>query len=242
MIDDNKEFHPVSNIFPLMDQDALQDLTDDIRENGLLEPIWLHPDGRIIDGRNRYLACLETGYTPQYRTWDGTGSLVAFVAGMNKEKLESMSASQRACAAAEACQLLQQAKKDYYLEKKRWLCAARAAFAPGTRQPCIVCRGYESVTHAHHVFPLEIQFDRGIKEPIQEFIWLCPNHHAAIHLIIRGLIANKCVSLKGFPPEEQDLLQKEAVSFVHLCFDATGKVKKMIEQDAKVADLARRYP
>jgi len=79
----NKEFHEVANIFPMMQGDEFDALKNDIEANGLREPIWLHQDGRIIDGRNRYLACCELSIEPTYRTWNGSGSLVAFVVSLN---------------------------------------------------------------------------------------------------------------------------------------------------------------
>ena len=69
--------------FPEMSPDEFGALVADIRENGLLEPIWLCGDGRIIDGRNRYRACQEADVEPEYRTYTGDGSLVSFVVGLN---------------------------------------------------------------------------------------------------------------------------------------------------------------
>jgi len=54
------EFHPFANVFPLLDGDDLGTLTEDIRENGQREPVILY-DGKILDGRNRYRACVELG-------------------------------------------------------------------------------------------------------------------------------------------------------------------------------------
>jgi site-specific DNA-methyltransferase (adenine-specific) len=83
---EKREFHPVANIFPLMSGDEFESLTDDIRANGLREAIWLHQDGRIIDGRNRYRACEVAAVEPEYRTLTAPVSLVAFVSSMNLKR------------------------------------------------------------------------------------------------------------------------------------------------------------
>ncbi len=72
------EFHPVTEIFPLMQGEQYDQLVQDIRDNDLREAIWLH-EGQIIDGRNRYRACLDAGVEPRFRTWNGKGSLMQFV-------------------------------------------------------------------------------------------------------------------------------------------------------------------
>ena len=48
--------HPLAEIFPLLDDKALQDLADDIKQNGQQTPI-LACRGTIVDGRNRLKAC-----------------------------------------------------------------------------------------------------------------------------------------------------------------------------------------
>ena len=53
----NRKYHEVADIFPMMSGDEYEALKVDIAENGQREPIWLHSDGRIIDGRNRHRAC-----------------------------------------------------------------------------------------------------------------------------------------------------------------------------------------
>jgi hypothetical protein len=62
-------------------------LKEDIRTNGLLEPVWLHPESHtIVDGRNRHRACVELGISPKFRYWDGKGSLVGFVVSLNLKR------------------------------------------------------------------------------------------------------------------------------------------------------------
>jgi len=94
------EFHPVAAIFPMMSDLEFSGLTDDIKAHGLREPVWLHTDGRIVDGRNRYLACRQAGVTPSFRTYDGDDShLAAFVVSLNLHR-RHLNESQRAMVAA----------------------------------------------------------------------------------------------------------------------------------------------
>lgn len=54
------EFHPLANLFPLIEGQAFADLVADVKANGLLDKVVLL-DGKILDGRNRYRAALEAG-------------------------------------------------------------------------------------------------------------------------------------------------------------------------------------
>lgn len=57
--------HDAANIFPMMDELRLNELAQDIKKNGLQIEIELL-DGKIIDGRNRYKACLIAGVEPSF--------------------------------------------------------------------------------------------------------------------------------------------------------------------------------
>lgn len=59
------EIHDAANIFPMMDGNSLDELAADIKANGQQIEIELL-DGKIIDGRNRYKACLIAGVEPLF--------------------------------------------------------------------------------------------------------------------------------------------------------------------------------
>ncbi len=96
----NLELHEVANIFPEMNPTEFNDLKEDIKKNGLLEPIWLY-QGKIIDGRHRYRACQELGIEPRIREWLGNGGLMAFVISLNLKR-RHLTQEQKAFAALNA--------------------------------------------------------------------------------------------------------------------------------------------
>jgi ParB-like chromosome segregation protein Spo0J len=103
MPEDN--FHPLANLFPSPSGDDFTALVDDVRANGLREPIWRHKDGRIIDGRTRWRACQEAGIACPSKEYQGNDeSLLAFVVSMNVHR-RHLDASQRAMIAAELATL-----------------------------------------------------------------------------------------------------------------------------------------
>ena len=62
--------HPICLLIPSADEDELQNLTDDIRAHGLIDPIVLF-EGMILDGRNRAAACERAGVAPRYAQFGG---------------------------------------------------------------------------------------------------------------------------------------------------------------------------
>jgi hypothetical protein len=77
------KFHPLAGIFPLMEGAEFDALVADIKANGLHYPIILY-DGKILDGRNRYRACLAAGFEPAVRNGDNwIGDPASFVISRN---------------------------------------------------------------------------------------------------------------------------------------------------------------
>jgi ParB-like chromosome segregation protein Spo0J len=64
--------HPAAELFPMLAEHQLKELADDIRDRGLLEPVWIvEHDGAdvILDGRNRWQACVLAGVEPITRRY-----------------------------------------------------------------------------------------------------------------------------------------------------------------------------
>lgn len=89
--------HPVAAMFPMMTEDELEDLADDIEANGLIHPIVLDREGQIADGRNRYEACRRRQIAPQFTTLDPDADPVAYVLSANVTR-RHLSKGQRAMA------------------------------------------------------------------------------------------------------------------------------------------------
>lgn len=99
---DKIEFHELANIFPLMEGAEFDALVRDIKENGLIEPIYLYK-GKIIDGRNRYLACQKAGVKPRFEEYTGS-SLIDFVISKNLHR-RHLNESQRGVIASKIANL-----------------------------------------------------------------------------------------------------------------------------------------
>jgi N6-adenosine-specific RNA methylase IME4 len=89
--------HPLCELFPAIEGAAFDDLVTSIKEDGQREPIVLFDD-QILDGRNRYRACLEAHVEPRFTSYVGTDP-VRFVLATNVHR-RHLNESQRAMIAA----------------------------------------------------------------------------------------------------------------------------------------------
>ena len=93
------ELHPLCTLFPRVDGAEFDALVADVKANGLRQPIVLH-DGMILDGGNRYRACVEAGVKPSFVKFDGD-NLVSFVLSANLHR-RHLSTGQQAAIVASA--------------------------------------------------------------------------------------------------------------------------------------------
>jgi ParB-like chromosome segregation protein Spo0J len=94
------QFHPVAEVFPLMNDEELDQLAEDIKLFGQREPILLF-ENQIVDGRNRYLACEQRGITPIVVEYAGSAEeLIQLAISLNLRR-RHLSEAQRAMAAGQ---------------------------------------------------------------------------------------------------------------------------------------------
>jgi hypothetical protein len=120
------QFHEVANIFPMMTPEEFKGLVDDIRVSGQLDPIWIYQN-KIIDGRNRYNACLELQIEPKTSEWDGNGDLVSFVVSKNLKRRQ-LTPSQLAMVAARIKHIFEAGAKER-------MTSGVNQYSPGAKRP-----------------------------------------------------------------------------------------------------------
>lgn len=96
---ESHDLHPLCTLFPRMSGSEFDALVHDISVNGLRQPIITH-GGMILDGGNRYRACIEAGVAPKFVKFDGE-NLVSFVLSANLHR-RHMSPGQQAAIVASA--------------------------------------------------------------------------------------------------------------------------------------------
>lgn len=92
------QFHEIANVWPMLDNEKLSELVDDIKLNGLINPIWTF-EGKILDGRNRFRACLIAQVKPVFKEYIGDEP-TAFAVSLN-DKRRHMNKGSLAAVAAE---------------------------------------------------------------------------------------------------------------------------------------------
>ncbi len=104
------DLHPACELFPKLGDSDLHELANNIKENGLIDPIVLL-DGKVLDGRNRLAACEIAGVTPRFKEFEGEGSPLAWVVATNLYR-RHLTPSQRAVVAFDLLPMLEVEAKE----------------------------------------------------------------------------------------------------------------------------------
>jgi N6-adenosine-specific RNA methylase IME4 len=102
------ETHEYADLFPMMQGTELLELTEDIRTHGLNQPIVLY-ENKILDGRNRYVACREANVKPAFKEYEGSAPLEWVISGNLHRR--HLSVSQRAALSIDLLPLLEEKAK-----------------------------------------------------------------------------------------------------------------------------------
>lgn len=92
------QLHPLCTLFPRIVGAEFEALKSDIATNGLRQPIVVHK-GMILDGGNRYRACIEVGAEPHTVEFDG-GNIVSYVLSANLHRRHMTQGQQAAIVAS----------------------------------------------------------------------------------------------------------------------------------------------
>jgi ParB-like chromosome segregation protein Spo0J len=110
------EFHEAACIFPMMSDQEIDSLSQDIAANGLQVPVEIF-NGQIIDGRNRWMACLKAGVDAETIEID-VDDPVAYVLSLNLHR-RHLDETQRAMVAGRSKALYEEAAKERQLRKPK---------------------------------------------------------------------------------------------------------------------------
>ncbi len=117
------EDHEIAALFPLMSESELSDLAQDILQNGQREDIVVY-QGKILDGRNRYRACLLADVEPRVKSYIGTDP-IRDVLSWNLHR-RHLTTSQRAMIATAVLPMLEEQARERKVEAVKKSNAARA--------------------------------------------------------------------------------------------------------------------
>jgi hypothetical protein len=231
--------HRFADLFPMMTDAELEALAEDIRDNGLRHAIVLY-QGKILDGRNRYLACQIVGVEPRFEEYDGDDAgALALVISMNVRR-RSLTAGQRAAVAAEAMEHLPERRGG----DRRSKAAGSGNQTGGTHQ--FVPWTRDAVAEAFQVGAQSVQQARALKEKAPELFARIKDATA----VLKDAYAELQVRLKEEAQREKDKKRiakyQDAVAAGEMKFeDALQKVmdeeREAKQQESIDADSRQRW-
>lgn len=222
--------HPAIADLPPISRDEYAALEADILQRGQEVPVVLL-DALVWDGRSRYEICIRNGITPWLVPLRNESPISIYITLNYSRAGEPASETRKFLINSLARVNDFSWRATAEAQRRRWLGEARNEYVREWRQqpcPCVVCGASSDFSHAHHVFPLHLQHECGVSDPIQDTEWLCPVHHKKVHRLLSGYLlgAADLSFLDGISDEDLGEWSKiVAVSQrgIDLCCDALGK-------------------
>lgn len=145
------EYHEIANLFPIMTPEEMAELQADIKANGLKQYITLYK-GKVLDGRNRYTACLAVSVEPKFIEYTGD-TPVAHVISLNLKRRQ-LTAGQKAILAVEMLPFVETER-----EKNRGKRNLEGKLPP---------KSAEQVAKALHISDKSVKFVKKLKKESPE--------------------------------------------------------------------------
>jgi len=105
-----KQLREICKAFPPMRPKQFREFKEDLRVNGLRNPIVTY-QGKILDGKERYRACLELGIKPRFVEFKGDGRAALDYAVSANMVRQTITNDQRVVIAAELEQFYEEGWK-----------------------------------------------------------------------------------------------------------------------------------
>jgi len=99
LVSEELQLHALCEVFPEITGAEFDALVADIKVNGQRETIKLY-EGQVIDGRNRYRACLAAGVEPKFEGISIEGDIASYVLSLNLHRRHMTAAQSAAVVAA----------------------------------------------------------------------------------------------------------------------------------------------
>lgn len=187
MAEQKYKYHELCLLFPPCTETELGELCKDIENNGLLTPIVLY-EGKILDGRNRTMACLACGVEPRYKQYSGDNPL-SFVISKNMNR-RHLSESQRAMIAAKISAYesitQKQAAESFNVSERSVRDALKVRGQASSETVDAVERGDKTV-HAAVKELKQSQLDKDQESPVET------DEEAKVKLLRRSILRNATV-------------------------------------------------
>jgi hypothetical protein len=228
------EIHPLAMKFPAMSDSEIEKLAKDIEKHGLRLDLVLY-EGKILDGRNRYLACQKAGVEPRFMTFEESdGSPIDFVWSVNDCR-RHMSQSQRAALAVEFM-------PEYEKEAKKRLVTSTGGKSP---RPVVTLPQAENIGKSREkaaavagVSPSLVQSAKKLKEESPEAFQQVKDGDKSI-----GQAKKEIINKHGPPPEPDSVIKDEKGHVVpkklHALWNRRHEIQEMMTIISKIRSTFR---